>query len=189
MSKEPRPRKVSAPPKEPKKLDAFERHTLAIARQSLRMPDAILGVMGGTDKTQATETVRKLTGHDASSNASSNASSTSWPISGRSLSAAELHDDEGHRRAMKALGWEPIADVVVDGRGRRGRPKKRLVPTKVGELRGNVGQRVLISFSNGYEAWGTIVKIYKNGARSVRFDDDSGTGTANRHPSTLWVRP
>jgi hypothetical protein len=36
-----------------KELSVFERHAINIARQTLKMPDAILGVMGGMTKEQA----------------------------------------------------------------------------------------------------------------------------------------
>jgi hypothetical protein len=47
-----------------RKLDVFEQHALRIARQTVRMPDAMLGVMGGPTKEQARETIRRLTTDD-----------------------------------------------------------------------------------------------------------------------------
>lgn len=41
------------PRKTRKPLSVFERHQANIARQTLRMPDAILGVMGGMTREQA----------------------------------------------------------------------------------------------------------------------------------------
>ena len=43
-----------------KVLDVFERHQLAVARKTLNMPDAILGVLGGMTKEEALEIVRRL---------------------------------------------------------------------------------------------------------------------------------
>jgi hypothetical protein len=47
-----------------RELSVFDRHALKIARQTLNMPDAILGVMGGPSKADARETIRRLTGKD-----------------------------------------------------------------------------------------------------------------------------
>ena len=41
------------------RLDPFTAHEVNIARQTLRMPDAILGVMGGMTKEQAKRILRK----------------------------------------------------------------------------------------------------------------------------------
>jgi len=38
-----------------RKLNVFEKHRLAIAKSTLKMPDEILGVMGGMTKAQAKE--------------------------------------------------------------------------------------------------------------------------------------
>jgi hypothetical protein len=46
----------------PRQLTVPERHQLKIARDTLRMPDAMVGVMGGPTKAQAREIVRRLTG-------------------------------------------------------------------------------------------------------------------------------
>ena len=43
-------------------LSVFDKHALKIARDTLRMPDAMLGVMGGPSKEEAAETVYRLTG-------------------------------------------------------------------------------------------------------------------------------
>lgn len=45
-----------------------EKHELRIARDTLRMSDAMLGVMGGPSKEQARETIRRLTGKSAPKN-------------------------------------------------------------------------------------------------------------------------
>jgi hypothetical protein len=46
-------------------LTVFEKHRLKIARDTLRMPDAILGVMGGgMTKEQARKVIRELTGRE-----------------------------------------------------------------------------------------------------------------------------
>lgn len=52
MKKEKRTRALSVP----------ETHQLKIARDTLRMPDAMVGVMGGPTKAEAVEIVKKLTG-------------------------------------------------------------------------------------------------------------------------------
>jgi hypothetical protein len=41
-------------------LSAPERHQLAIARKTLKMPDEIVGVMGYPDKKQAREIISRL---------------------------------------------------------------------------------------------------------------------------------
>jgi hypothetical protein len=46
-----------------RKLDTFEKHQLKIAKSTLKMPDPILGVMGGMSKFQAKEIIKKLGGH------------------------------------------------------------------------------------------------------------------------------
>jgi len=43
-----------------KTLSALEKHQLSIALRTLRMPDAMLGVMGGPDKKQAVEFLRSI---------------------------------------------------------------------------------------------------------------------------------
>ncbi len=44
-----------------KHLTVFEKHSLKIARQTLKMPDAILGVMGRMTKEQARKVIADLT--------------------------------------------------------------------------------------------------------------------------------
>jgi hypothetical protein len=45
-----------------RELSVFDRHQLRIARQTLNMPDAMVGVMGGPNKAEAREIIRRLTG-------------------------------------------------------------------------------------------------------------------------------
>jgi hypothetical protein len=45
-----------------RRLSIPEQHALRIARDTLRMPDAIAAVMGGPDKKTARKIVRRLTG-------------------------------------------------------------------------------------------------------------------------------
>ncbi len=45
----------------PRELSVAEQHQLKIARDTLRMPDAMAGVMGGPTKKQAREIIRRLT--------------------------------------------------------------------------------------------------------------------------------
>jgi hypothetical protein len=45
-----------------RKLTPAENHQLAIARKTLAMPDAMLGVMGGPTKAEAREIIKRLTG-------------------------------------------------------------------------------------------------------------------------------
>lgn len=45
-----------------KQLTVPERHQLAIARKTLRMPDAAVAVMGGPSKAEARAIIEKLTG-------------------------------------------------------------------------------------------------------------------------------
>ena len=42
-------------------LTVFEKHMLKIAKDTLRMPDAMVGVMGGPSKDEAREIVKQLT--------------------------------------------------------------------------------------------------------------------------------
>lgn len=49
----------------PKKLSVPEQHQLKIAKDTLRMPDAMAGVMGGPTKEQAREIIKELTGKEA----------------------------------------------------------------------------------------------------------------------------
>ena len=39
----------------------WEEHQLALARRTLKMPDPILGVMGGMSKSEAQRVIRELT--------------------------------------------------------------------------------------------------------------------------------
>lgn len=48
--------------KEARELSVPEKHQLKIAKQTLNMPDAMVGVMGGPDKKEAREIVKRLTG-------------------------------------------------------------------------------------------------------------------------------
>jgi hypothetical protein len=43
-----------------RELNIFDQHALAIAKRTLSMPDAMLGVMGGMNKEQAKQVIRKL---------------------------------------------------------------------------------------------------------------------------------
>jgi alkanesulfonate monooxygenase SsuD/methylene tetrahydromethanopterin reductase-like flavin-dependent oxidoreductase (luciferase family) len=45
-----------------RRLSVPERHQLRVARQTLRMSDAMVGVMGGPNKSEAREIIRRLTG-------------------------------------------------------------------------------------------------------------------------------
>jgi hypothetical protein len=47
-----------------RELTVFEKHELAIARKNLRMPEAMIGVMGGPSHAQAREIIRRLTGKE-----------------------------------------------------------------------------------------------------------------------------
>ena len=49
-----------APPADPRKLNVFEQAQLKIARDTLRMPDAIAGVMGGMTKAQAKRLIEDM---------------------------------------------------------------------------------------------------------------------------------
>jgi hypothetical protein len=55
-------RRARARVKAKRELTVFEKHALKIARDTLRMPDAMLGVMGGPSKAEARETIKRLTG-------------------------------------------------------------------------------------------------------------------------------
>ena len=57
----------------------------------------------------------------------------------------EQHDIKGHKEAMARAGWIR-------------RPLK-------------VGERALLSYSNGWEGWVTVVKVFKNKNYRVRYDD------------------
>lgn len=45
-----------------RKLSVFEQHELKVARDTIRMPEAMVGVMGGPDKAEARATILRLTG-------------------------------------------------------------------------------------------------------------------------------
>jgi hypothetical protein len=45
-----------------KKLTIPEQHQLKIAQRTLNMPDAMIGVMGGPDKAESEQIIKKLTG-------------------------------------------------------------------------------------------------------------------------------
>ena len=45
-----------------RKLSVPERHQLRVARKTLLMPDAILGVIGGMTKDEAREVIKRLGG-------------------------------------------------------------------------------------------------------------------------------
>jgi hypothetical protein len=47
-----------------KTLTVPEKHQLKIARDTLKMPDAIAAVMGGPTKEEAREIIRRLTGKE-----------------------------------------------------------------------------------------------------------------------------
>ena len=44
-----------------RKLSIPEQHQLRIARRTLNMPDAMVGVMGGPNKEESREIIRRLT--------------------------------------------------------------------------------------------------------------------------------
>jgi hypothetical protein len=46
-------------------LSVFNKHQLKIAKSTLRMPDAMVGVMGGPTKAEARKIILKLTGKKA----------------------------------------------------------------------------------------------------------------------------
>ena len=48
-----------------RELSVFEKHQLKIAKSTLRMPDAMVGVMGGPTKAEARKIILKLTGKKA----------------------------------------------------------------------------------------------------------------------------
>lgn len=48
-----------------KKLSVQEQHQLKIARQTLRMSDAMVYVMGGMTKEEARQIIKKLTGKES----------------------------------------------------------------------------------------------------------------------------
>src|SRR5579864_791799 len=54
----------------PRRLSVPEQHQLKIAIATLRMPDAMVGVMGGPNKEQAREIIRRLTGRQPKENQS-----------------------------------------------------------------------------------------------------------------------
>lgn len=41
-------------------LNTFQKHQLAIARKTLKMPDAMVGVMGGMTKAEARVIIKRL---------------------------------------------------------------------------------------------------------------------------------
>jgi hypothetical protein len=43
-----------------KKMSVFDRHQYKIAKDSLKMPDAMLGVMGGPTKGEARKIIKRL---------------------------------------------------------------------------------------------------------------------------------
>lgn len=45
-----------------RKLTVPERHQLTIARRTLNMPDAAVGIAGGPSKEEAREIIKRLTG-------------------------------------------------------------------------------------------------------------------------------
>ena len=47
-----------------RELSVFDKHALKIARDTLKMPDAMLGVMGGPSKDEARATIKRITGKD-----------------------------------------------------------------------------------------------------------------------------
>ena len=78
------------------------------------------------------------------------------PISGVTYAQ---HDDAALAAALTAAGWHPASC--------------------------DIGQHVLVSFSNTWEGWGTVIKHYKNGAVRVRYDDGHG-GNPRRYQ--IWVQ-
>lgn len=48
-----------------RELSVPEKHQLKIARDTLRMPDAIAAVVGGPSKEEAREIIKRLTGKEA----------------------------------------------------------------------------------------------------------------------------
>jgi hypothetical protein len=47
-----------------RELSVPEKHQLRIAKQTINMPDAMVGVMGGPDKKKSAEIIRRLTGKE-----------------------------------------------------------------------------------------------------------------------------
>lgn len=61
----------------PKRLSVFDKHQLRVARKTLNMPDAMVGILGGITKAEAREIIKRLTGKSARENPQ--ATSTTLP--------------------------------------------------------------------------------------------------------------
>lgn len=48
-----------------------------------------------------------------------------------------------------------------------------------------VGANLFVSLPNGWEEWGVVTRVYKNGVRRVKHDS---AGSINRCPCDLWKR-
>lgn len=101
-----------------------------------------------------------------------------WPISG--VSGEDKFD--AHVASMREAGWLPVAELLQASRGRR----RMIAQPSSGDPRAQIGSRVLVSLDNGYETWGFVVKVFKNGARRIRNEADGKTN--NRASFLLWVR-
>lgn len=111
-----------------------------------------------------------------------------WPYSKVQVE----HDDssaldvDAYRAALRAVGLVPLGDTAPRT-GRRGVRTVVQASNARPELFG-VGARVLVSLANGYESWGTVRKVFANGARLVHEEGANGP-KGNRGAHALWADP
>jgi hypothetical protein len=116
---------VMADPAKRRELTVFEKHQLRVARQTLRMPDQAVGILGGPTKEEAREIIRKLTGRGERRDASRPPSHLARLLAQAGVKHASLHVE----RLLRA-GVAP-AEIEFRARARdvaaltRGDPRHR----------------------------------------------------------------
>src|SRR5262249_431021 len=90
-----------------RQLSVPDQHALRIARDTLRMPDAMVGVMGGPDKETARRIIKSLTGRGAKGNPKR--------ILGRSWTGVHVrrHKGKGERRNPLRRRKRNPGDVTI----------------------------------------------------------------------------
>jgi hypothetical protein len=113
---------------EARELSVPEKHQLKIAKQTLNMPDAMVGVMGGPDKEEAREIIKKLTGKVMKEDADNNDGNGFYVMGQHTSVAWYLTRDEAERdcKQMNYRGGtnyrvEPADDMKKRGMGASGK--------------------------------------------------------------------
>lgn len=95
-------------PKRSREVSVFDRHQLKIAYDTLKMPDAMVGVMGGPNKEEAREIIRRLTGKIAKENPPARVNAT---IAGVLYNRCrEIRAEKTSATGLKGLYYHPFLE-------------------------------------------------------------------------------